>query len=166
VKYSWLPSKASNRCAVGIAVLAFVISCRDRVSTPTEFWIPPGSHDVVVRSQANVTVMELHVAAAYPASSVLSGIGGRLKPAGYVPIHNSIQNPSLASSHVRGWTRFSDATGKEPTVVHQWLGDWRNPAGDIVSVALSYRSSTAQGESAAPISDDLRVAMFLTRAKP
>ncbi len=75
----------------------------------------------------------------YPADDVISFISKELKGKGWEPLREDYLNPGVPSSHVRGWTEFSDSTTHPETHVHQWLAQWENDAGDIVWYTLQYR---------------------------
>jgi hypothetical protein len=75
----------------------------------------------------------------YPAESALKTISDNLRAAGWKPLKADFWNPSIPSSHVRGWQQFDDATSKPTTTVKSWMTQWENPRHDIISYTLEYR---------------------------
>jgi hypothetical protein len=75
----------------------------------------------------------------YPADSIISCISTKLSENGWEPLKEDFWNPGLPSSHVRGWTQFTDATVHPEATVDGWLSQWQNQAGDIVWYGLQYR---------------------------
>jgi hypothetical protein len=94
----------------------------------------------------------------YPAERALKAISNKLRATGWTPLKADFWNPSIPSSHVRGWQQFEDATTKPETIVSSWMGQWENPRHDIVSYSLEYRYPA----DAKPDLDRLRViAVFI-----
>jgi hypothetical protein len=75
----------------------------------------------------------------YPVADLIATISNRLKQDNWQPLKEDYLNPGLSSSHVRGWTSFEDGTRKPPQIVHQWLADWENQAGEVVRYVFQYR---------------------------
>jgi hypothetical protein len=78
------------------------------------------------------------VVAKYPASGVITWISQKLQKDGWEPLPYDSLEPDLSSSHVTGWQHFLDGTKKPILCVHQWLGDWKDAAGDVVTYAFRY----------------------------
>ncbi len=74
----------------------------------------------------------------FPARNTLQRISSRLKQLGCVPLKEDWLNPSLPSSHTRGWSEFLDITGKTPRHEHQWCGQWQDVSGNVVTFCLRY----------------------------
>ena len=74
----------------------------------------------------------------YPAKTVLEEISKKLESKGWQHLPEDYLNPGLASSHVRGWTDFIDATKSPRRKVYQWLAQWKNKNGDILWCTLNY----------------------------
>jgi hypothetical protein len=75
----------------------------------------------------------------YPADSIISCISKRLSENGWQPLKEDFWNPGLPSSHVRGWTQFTDATVHPEATVDAWASQWQNQGGDIAWYFLQYR---------------------------
>lgn len=74
----------------------------------------------------------------YPADSIISCISKKLSESGWRPLKEDFWNPGLPSSHVRGWTQFTDATVHPEATVDQWASQWENATGDVVWYSLRY----------------------------
>jgi hypothetical protein len=75
----------------------------------------------------------------YPADSIISCISKKLSENGWQPLKEDFWNPGLPSSHVRGWTQFTDAAVHPEATVDAWASQWQNQAGDIAWYYLQYR---------------------------
>ena len=82
--------------------------------------------------------LSYHVNSKYPATPVIELISNKLQEAGWKPLKYDVLNPHIPSSHVKGWQEFLQGT-KEPTCIHQWLGDWKDPSGNIVRYGFRYK---------------------------
>ena len=74
----------------------------------------------------------------YPASSVLKQISTQLEGTGWQPLKEDYLNPGQSSSHVKGWSEFEDALRPPSKIVHQWVGDWEDKYGNIVTYIFRY----------------------------
>ena len=126
---------------------------------PSELPVPAGARDVNARADRNGVAVTFHVPVPFPAETFLSNIQGMLQKSGWTPLRNDWLNPTLLSSHVRGWTFQYDSTVSPRAGIHQWLGQWQNESGDIVAYVLRYSSPSPEEmhASAAPTTDDLEV---------
>jgi hypothetical protein len=52
-------------------------------------------------------------------------------------------NKGIPTSQVRGWQEFDDLSVKPPEHVWQWLGEWQDASGRILTLALVYRLPAA-----------------------
>lgn len=106
---------------------------------PNSLIVVPSAFDVqfVTFEGRPQLTYRLHVE--YPAHTALKTISDRLRAAGWKPLKSDFLNPSVPSSHVRGWQQFEDATTNPTTTVHSWMAQWENPQHDIVSYRLEYR---------------------------
>jgi hypothetical protein len=101
------------------------------------------------RGEGGSAAISYLVEAPFPAHDLLASVRSRLSANGWKPLERDWLNPTIASSHVRGWTYFTDSTATPRRGVHQWSAQWQNDAGDIVGYALRY-SSPQQDLSSAP----------------
>jgi hypothetical protein len=76
----------------------------------------------------------------YPAPNSLKQISMRLESLGWKPLDEDFLNPGLPSSHVRGWTEYSEGTTNSAPLVHQWLAQWQDDSGNIAAYTLKYSS--------------------------
>lgn len=116
--------------------------------------------------EGGVSGVKFKMSAPYPAAAFLAAASSRLEPLGWTKLPTDWLNPAIPSSHVRGWTSFFD-TRTEPSVgVHQWLADWQNRSGDVVSYSRRYTSPVqdTRHEVAPPTNDNLEVTEMLIPA--
>ena len=84
--------------------------------------------------------LSYHINSKYPATPVIELISNKLQNAGWKPLRYDVLDPHIPSSHVKGWQEFLQGT-KEPILcIHQWLGDWKDPSGNIVSYGFRYKN--------------------------
>jgi hypothetical protein len=108
---------------------------------PKSLIILPSAFDVKYASFEGKPQLIYSLYADYPAEPALRTISDKLRAAGWKPLKSDFLNPSIPSSHVRGWQQFEDATTKPRTTVYSWMAQWENPQHDIVSYTLEYRYS-------------------------
>ena len=91
-----------------------------------------------------------HVAEPFPADGVLGLIAQRLSDAGWKPLPTDWLNPTIPSSHSRGWTYFLDGTVKPGRQVNQWMAQWQDTSGNVVVYALRYSYPLPEGKEPHP----------------
>ena len=74
----------------------------------------------------------------HPAASVIDEISVRLAATGWKPLDEDWLNPGMPSSHLTGWGDFVDATVKPIRQVHQWMAQWKDGSGNIVTYTFLY----------------------------
>jgi hypothetical protein len=133
------------------ALTALLASCGCHSQANTE--VQPNAALIVFPDASSVrysvgagTVVEYVVTMAFPAEEALASISRSLAATGWHPSRMDLLNPTIESSHVRGWSRFVDSTEAPAVRVHQWQGDWTNDAGEAVTYSLQYRSSDRDAE--------------------
>jgi len=105
---------------------------------PDAFLTYPNAANVWTGSVGSTDQLTYDVVAKYQASHVIGWISRKLQKAGWEPLVYDFLNPGLPSSRVTGWQEFLDGT-KDPTLcVHQWIGDWKDAAGNIVRYLFRY----------------------------
>ena len=82
--------------------------------------------------------LSYRVTAKFPGSGVIGWIAFKMEEMGWEPLVKDFLNPDLNSSHVIGWRKYSNETMKPRSIGSAWVGDWRNEAGDIVSIHFVY----------------------------
>jgi hypothetical protein len=108
-------------------------------SHPKSLVVAPSSLEVNYTSVEGTTQLAYRVDVDYPAISVLKTISDKLSHEGWKPLKSDFWNPSIPSSHLRGWVQFEDHTTRPTTTVKQWMAQWENSNHDIVSYTLVYR---------------------------
>jgi hypothetical protein len=108
-------------------------------SHPRSLIVLPSASKVTFRSVDGATQLTYTINAAYPAQDELRAISDNLVRQGWKPLKYDFLNPSIPSSHVRGWQHFDDHTTHPYTSVKQWLAWWMNTRHEVVSYALEYR---------------------------
>jgi hypothetical protein len=128
--------------------------------------VPKGATDVVARSDGKAAAVEYRMSAPYPAEGFLAKVVARMEQRGWKSTETDLLNPTIPSSNVRGWTSYVDGRVSPHVGVHQWLGDWRNQEGDVVSYALRYSSAADDPtrKPPPPNNSDLHVTAFLIPA--
>jgi hypothetical protein len=157
---------------VAVAVGLCLASCaRSRdipvSSLPPELTVPQGATDVVARSDGRAAAVEYRMSVPYPAEGFLAEVAARLNQNGWKAAETDLLNPTIASSSVRGWTSYVDGRVSPRVGVHQWLADWRNREGEVVSYALRYSSAADDPtrKPPPPSNSDLHVTAFLIPAQ-
>jgi hypothetical protein len=167
------PSGRGNRLVASVlmATLALPVGCaRGRDTSvalvPPELAVPRGAVNVASRGDRGMAAVEYEIKAPYPADAFLAQVADRLSDRGWRVMERDLLNPTIPTSNVRGWTAFIDSRVSPQMVVHQWLGDWRNQQGDVVSYALRYSSVAVDpfGRQPTPSNPDLHVTAFLIPA--
>lgn len=150
------------------AVIALLVSsaCHSKTNAAAQ----PNAALIVLPGAASVrysvgvgSVVEYFVTTAFPAEEALTSISRRLATDGWRPSRMDLLNPTVESSHVRGWTRFVDSTEAPVVRVHQWQGDWTNDAGEAVTYSLQYRSTDRDADR--PMNDSLKVSAIFMSAE-
>ena len=141
----------------------------DAAESSTALLLDPSATDVLSSERGGTDQLSYHVDAKFPASNVIGWISQKLREAGWQPLAYDFLNPKIPSSQVRGWEEFLDGTSQPMSCIHQWLGNWKDASGDIVTYAFRY---TQVGCSASELSDpevvsnltDLQVAAIYSPA--
>src|ERR1700680_2853409 len=84
----------------------------------------PFASNVNYRSVHGTTQLTYRVKVAYPAEDALNMISEHLRQEGWKQLKQDLWNPSIPSSHVRGWQQFEDDTTKPQTTVNKWQAQW------------------------------------------
>ena len=105
---------------------------------PAALVVYPNAKDIHYLKHEGTDQLTYRVSAKFPASGGIGWVAFKMQEMGWHPLVKDFLNPNVQSSHVTGWTKFTDATTKPELVVYQWLGDWQNDAGDIVRNQFRY----------------------------
>jgi hypothetical protein len=106
---------------------------------PAALVLYPDATDVRFDTIGKTIRMSYHVDSRYPAEPVLDWIFKRLLKDGWEPLKYDFLNPDSPSSQVTGWQEQMAGTKEPGLCVHQWLGNWKGPSGDIVTYAFRYK---------------------------
>ncbi|HEX9222233.1 MAG TPA: cytochrome c [Candidatus Acidoferrales bacterium] len=106
---------------------------------PKSLIVLPSGADVKYASVGGRTQLVYRVYVDYPAERALKTISEKLRREGWKALERDFWNPSIPSSHMRGWVQFEDRTTNPTTTVNEWMAQWENRQRDIVSYTLEYR---------------------------
>jgi hypothetical protein len=153
---------------VGLTFLA--AACRPNYDIPVSA-LPaslqpiPGAKDVEAKGDGRTFGVSYVLNAPYPAAEVLTAIKRQI-PAEWTPRTESYLNPGIPTSHVRGWSSYGDLTTKPSSWAYQWMSEWEDRDGDILTYTLVYRSpgpiSVAADPPPAPKYSELQIMGDLT----
>ena len=124
----------------------FLLSCTKKGppgDAPSALSVYPKSEDVRYHHESGVWQVQYNVQIEYPAEDILRFIRGSLEGQGWQPLNEDVLNPGLPTSHVNGWQQYTDGRTSPKAEVRQWLGQWKNPSGDVVWYRLQYRYEEA-----------------------
>jgi hypothetical protein len=125
---------------LALALTAFGPSTHQEMPRHTDALIVcPGAESVNWVRFEGTDQLGYQVKVEYPADSIISCISKTLDENGWQPLREDFWNPGLPSSHVRGWTQFTDATVHPEATVDSWASQWQNQAGDVAWYFLQYR---------------------------
>jgi hypothetical protein len=162
---------STRRCVLALIGATLVSACSGRSKSvaqlPVELAVPETAQDVAVREESGAVVVRYRLPMQYPAEEFLADVRARLEKRGWRPQAMDLLNPTIRSSHLRGWTHFFDATVSPRAGVHQWLADWRNDSGDVVVYALRYSAPAGEAwrEVPSPATAVLEVSASLIPAE-
>ena len=107
----------------------------------------PGARDVHRSSRQGARGVSYRIEAEFPAAGPIVDVVKRLKRRGWIPLGEDPRNAWTATSLLRGWTSFVDASGTTPVRIYNWWSEWTNLGGDHVSYGFRYEAP-AHGGSA------------------
>jgi hypothetical protein len=105
--------------------------------------------------------LSYRITVSYPADREISQIREKLADKGWKPLEEDFLNPGQPSSHVGGWTNFTDDRVKPAREVRQWLAQWESPNKDILSCQLRYSYPAGKKEDM----DSLEVRLIFVPAE-
>jgi hypothetical protein len=136
-------------------------------SLPSELAPLPGAIDIKAHTQPGGLIwVHYDLTEPFPARSALRAICDRFQSTGWSPLAYSWLNPTIPSSHTRGWTSFIGGPDEPRAMVDQWMAEWRNKAGAVVMYEFRY-VSPSQSFARSPDEPDntrLRVTGMLASA--
>ena len=133
------------------AMLCGVVWCNDGGAAQSirvkpgvpPFVLPSGAQNPRVIQQGEGAI-QYELKEAYPATTSLAEIQKALQAAAWSPLSEDLWNPGVPSSNKDGWTNFVDGRESPKVRLYQWLGYWRNSAGDVVVYGIHYRARDAE----------------------
>jgi hypothetical protein len=136
-------SKFPSRALLILCIVTYagLYNGRHRVEAderPAALLSYPNATDEQFDDRESVYRLSYHVRTNFPAWPVIQSISNTLQKAGWQPLKNNFLNPDTPSSQVDGWKEFLDATALPPLCVRQWLGDWKDASGNIVTYGFRY----------------------------
>ena len=128
-------------------------------------YVPPEAREVDRVSQpGGASVVRYTIETPYPAKEFVNRLSAHFEKTGWKPLEHDWLNPTIPSSHRRGWTYFVDARKKEQEGIHQWMAQWTNEKGDIAAYGLQYASPIESEERARPSTARMEVSGSLIPA--
>src|SRR6185369_10445158 len=106
----------------------------------------PGARDVHRSSRDGARGIRYRIEAEFPAAGPIVDVVKRLQRRGWFPLREDPANAWRATSLLRGWTSFVDASGTTPDRIYSWWSEWTNLGGDHVSYGFQYEAAE-HGES-------------------
>ncbi len=122
-----------------VIVIVIAAASSQKIHKPPALIVLPHAKDVNYSSHAGNQQVRYDLTEKYPAKHILEQISDKLTKQGWKPLQDDFQNPGHPSSHVTGWTYFTDATRKPEQAVRRWHAQWSNTDGDIINYDLEYR---------------------------
>ena len=138
---TWLPLFL---CTVIFEAVGWCQGAEDPVACPKALVALPSASNSTCKYVFGKTQLVYRVDVEYPADGALKTIYAKLRQQGWRPLKRDLLNPSIPSSHVRGWQQFEDDTTNPKTTVHAWQTQWMNQQKDIVEYMLEYRYPLGQ----------------------
>lgn len=125
---------------VAVVLLSMAVLAAACLADPETdvLFAPPGATGVEYHTINGGEQVHFSYSERFPADNLIKILNREFVSLGWTPREKSYLNPSLPTSHVRGWSQFQDATGDELMVVHQWRGEWQNSSGAVVTCVLRY----------------------------
>jgi len=125
---------------VAVVMLSMAVLAEACLADPEAdvLFAPPGATGVEYHTVNGGEQVHFGYSERFPADNLIKILNREFVSLGWTPREKSYLNPDLPTSHVRGWSQFQDATGDELMVVHQWLGEWQNSSGAVVTYVLRY----------------------------
>lgn len=108
---------------------------------PLEFVVPAGARNIREFAQAGASGVA-YEAMLSSAEGLINSMAIRAAAHGWRPLRESVLNPGIPSDYVRGWEDFEDISRRPAVRVRQWVAEWRNMKGDVLSYSLRSESST------------------------
>ncbi len=129
-----------NTISIVLLMTAFLASCNNNVEKrQPSLMIYQNATNIHQTVKGTFEQISYRIKFKYPAENFIEWLTLELKSQGWTPLKESFLNPGLSTSINRGWGSFIDGTTTPNQKIHQWITDWRNSAGDILTYGLQYK---------------------------
>jgi hypothetical protein len=98
----------------------------------------PDATAVQYDGRESIFKLSYHVSLKFPAKPVIELISKKLQKDGWQPLKYYFMRPDTLSSQEQGWQQFMDVNEVPALCVRQWLGDWEDASGNIVTYGFRY----------------------------
>ncbi len=106
---------------------------------PVELTFLPNATNIRYYELGGTFQLIYRIQADYPAGDLIAVVSAELERRKWRPLQEDYLNPGLPSGHVRGWQRFNQPAKNPPQTIHQWLANWENQDGDVMSYGFIYQ---------------------------
>jgi hypothetical protein len=123
-----------------LVYICFLISCgKDIEKRHPSLLIYPDSRNIHYNVSRTIEQLSFTTEIRFPAQPFIEWLTRELQLQGWHPLKESFLNPGTPSSMTTGWESFIDGTTIPNQEVHQWIADWSNSSGDILTYGIQYR---------------------------
>ncbi len=123
-----------------IVSIILLISCeKDIKNRHPSLLIYPNSRNIHYIASGTIEQLSFTTEIRYPAQPFIEWLTRELQSQGWHPLKESFLNPGIPSSIITGWGSFIDGTTIPNQKVHQWIVDWSNSSGDILTYGIQYK---------------------------
>jgi hypothetical protein len=104
------------------------------------FYIDPKSYDLKQKTNSGSTQqVSYRVKETYPAAVLIDNIKKRYSHGGWTILEQDLLNPSIPSSHLRGWSSYDMMKDNISYTFFTWSAQWQNERGDVILYSLRYQ---------------------------
>jgi hypothetical protein len=122
-----------------IVLVLTLAACRGGTASSTgvssALIVPPGAFEVQSGTEYDGTI-KYNAASQQAGDQVLTHIRVQLQALGWKPEPQDSLGLRSENSHSTGWDRFLE----REVMVNRWIGEWRDPVGDLVWYQIEYRT--------------------------
>ncbi|MGC1399975.1 hypothetical protein [Candidatus Binatus sp.] len=139
-RYLWQISRGLA-LVLSIVLCALLYDSRQSVEAderPAALIQYPDATAVQYDDREAIDRLSYHVSSKFPAKPVIDLISNKLQKEGWQPLKYYFLRPDTLSSQEQGWQQFLDVNQAPALCVRQWLGDWQDSSGNIVTYGFRY----------------------------
>ena len=125
-----------------LLLLLQTLACKETVSktqSSNSLVILTGAYNVKKTNEPGKVEVNYEVMQAFPAPEAIGRIAVAMSESGWTPFEEDFLNPGMPSSLVRGWTDYREGSLTADSGRTQWIGQWKNPKGEVAEYRLLYR---------------------------